>query len=127
MKIYSIEDIKKEFERQNIVIDNFGRKIDVTPMTIYNLINGKGSKTTEDLSLRTYKAIVEELFGKHKFRNIDDIKKKAKEKKLNARELAKEVGVSHTTIYGLFSKRQKLKNKRVGTYKAIVNFLWKEA
>lgn len=126
MNFYSIEEIKEDIQEQKIVVDTFSRDIGVTPMTMYKILGSNTEKTIDDVSLKIYKAIVQQLFGKQYFYDIDDIKKKTKEKKMNARQLSSEIGISHTTIYGLFSGRQKLENKRTGTYKAIVNFLWKE-
>lgn len=118
-----MEDIRSELKKQNIVVDNFARKLDIVPMTIRRLIWGNSS--LDNIKIEYYQKIVNELFGKQKFYNMNDIKSKAREKKLKPIDIEKEIDVSRVTLYKLFGGRDKLETKKLKTYKEIVNFLWR--
>lgn len=60
------------------------------------------------------------------FYDVRDIRAKMKERKYTSVELSKEIGMSNNALHNILKEKAKLDNIKLGTYKSIVNKLWKE-
>lgn len=60
------------------------------------------------------------------FYDLDEIKGRMKEKKLSVREMAKDINMSKTGLHNILKGHTSFDKVYLGSYKKIVNYLWKE-
>lgn len=60
------------------------------------------------------------------FYDLNEIKGKMKEKKLSVREMAKDINMSKTGLHNILKGNTSFDKVYLGSYKKIVNYLWKE-
>lgn len=59
------------------------------------------------------------------FYDIEEIKNRIKEKNIPIQEMAKDIGISRMALFNLIKGTTEFDKMALGTYKKIVNYLWK--
>lgn len=59
------------------------------------------------------------------FYDLEEIKNRMKEKEISTKELAESINISRTAIFYILKGDTDFNEMKLGTYKKIVNFLWK--
>lgn len=59
------------------------------------------------------------------FYDIEEIKNRIKEKNIPIQEMAKDTGITRMTLFNIIKGVTDFDKMTLGTYKKIVNYLWK--